>query len=113
MGWSYTLEAGRTMDAMEALCRESTGTQNGWIQRTGSTGTRSFFYEIEEREREDDTVHGEVWETRGDNALRISSFVIGPDGTIRRGGYMPRVAAGRIGKGDKIDDRDIVKNGGK
>jgi len=107
MGWSCTRDAGVTHDAMIAICRESTGSSNEWAQRDGR-----FFFETGD-EQADGSIVGEVYRMTSTGRARfVRNFKISPDGRIAEGGYLERCAAARVGKGEKISEREIERKGG-
>lgn len=77
MGWSCTLEAAKTLEALTNACIEATGTQNQF-RHNGEL----LFFEHSRREHEDGAVTGSVFNMKG---RRVGSFKISADGKILNG----------------------------
>lgn len=82
MGWSCTMDASKTLDKLEEVCRIQTGRQNVFVYKD----RRKYFFETNTRlEHRDGAVTGSIYAYSGDRAIKDSSFRIEPDGKISRG----------------------------
>lgn len=80
MGWSCRVEAGDTMDKVQAACIAQTGSANTWTD-----GQRTYFLEASRTEHADGAITGTVFRMLGDSmAQRSGSFRIDGDGTMAR-----------------------------
>lgn len=89
MGWSYSADAGTTMDSWTAFCRETTGSSN-----TFTDGGAKFFWETSRTEHGDGAITGTVFRMLDETHCRkAGSFRINGDGTIARAPKALKAAA--------------------
>jgi hypothetical protein len=71
MGYSYSLIAGATLDAVRSHCLAQTGTQNAYTHKG-----KSYFFDSTRTEHADGSITGSVWRMNGNMATRSGSFRI-------------------------------------
>lgn len=91
MGWSCSAAAGRTLEAIQAACVASTGSQNTWEE----PGRAPCFFELDSTEHDDGAITGDVFRMApGTSRCRATTrFRIEADGRLSIG---PRFFRGAV-----------------
>ncbi len=86
MGWSYRSDAGRTMDAIEAACKQTREPHGETCSNTFFVGGKRYFYETSRRDQVDGGIAGTIYRCLpNEMCRRVGTFRISGDGRVVRG----------------------------